>query len=260
MKDETRPVRRAVPAVSRAAAILRLLARSETPLGVNAIARELSLVPSTCLHILRVLADEDLVRVDPADKRYALGPGLLTLARRYLGADGFAARAQPLLDALSREHALTTIAVEVRGGEHMLVLALARHERVLALQVEVGSRFPALISATGRCYAAFGTLDPATLADRFAALNWDDAPDFESWKREVAEARRDGFAIDRGRYIAGVSILAVPVFDAARAMSHGLVAIGVGAEAARLDDPGLIASLREAADALSAGSGSAETR
>src|SRR5207253_5995145 len=45
---------REVPAVRRAVAILRLLGKSETALGVNAIARALGLVPSTCLHILRV--------------------------------------------------------------------------------------------------------------------------------------------------------------------------------------------------------------
>jgi hypothetical protein len=46
---------RPVPAVTRAVAILRLLGRSEEALGVHAIARALTLIPSTCLHILRVL-------------------------------------------------------------------------------------------------------------------------------------------------------------------------------------------------------------
>src|SRR3546814_3853501 len=42
-----------VPALTRGLAVLRLLGRSEEPLGVNAVARQLGLVPSTCLHILR---------------------------------------------------------------------------------------------------------------------------------------------------------------------------------------------------------------
>src|SRR6185312_13270609 len=45
---------RPVPAVTRAVAILRLLGLSEEALGVHAIARALTLIPSTCLHILRV--------------------------------------------------------------------------------------------------------------------------------------------------------------------------------------------------------------
>ena len=72
------------PAISRAAAVLRLLGRSDTPLGVHAIARELGLVPSTCLNVLRALVAEELVSFDPDTKRYALEAGVLTLARHWL--------------------------------------------------------------------------------------------------------------------------------------------------------------------------------
>ena len=52
---------REVPAVRKAVSILRLLSRTSEPMGVNAISKELDLVPSTCLHILRVLVAEGLV-------------------------------------------------------------------------------------------------------------------------------------------------------------------------------------------------------
>ena len=72
------------PAIARAAAILRLLGKSDVPIGVNSIARELGLVPSTCLYVLRALAAEELVFFDPDTKRYALEVGVLTLARGWL--------------------------------------------------------------------------------------------------------------------------------------------------------------------------------
>ena len=53
MSDRPGPRIRAVPAVTRAIAILRLLSRNHTPLGLKAIAQSLGLVPSTTLHILR---------------------------------------------------------------------------------------------------------------------------------------------------------------------------------------------------------------
>ena len=67
---------RAVPAVTRAVAILRLLGDAKTPMGMKAIAQKLGLVPSTALHILRALVAEELVAVDAA-KRYRLGLGTL---------------------------------------------------------------------------------------------------------------------------------------------------------------------------------------
>src|SRR5690606_812404 len=158
---------RAVPAVTRAVAILRLLDRADAPMGVNAIARELDLVPSTCLHILRALTEEELVAVDPATKRYTLEAGIVSLARRALRRDSFSNAVQPELDRLARRHGLTTIGVRVVGLEHMIVVAISHADLGLRLHVDLGSRFPALISATGRCFAAFGDHPVEELERRF---------------------------------------------------------------------------------------------
>src|SRR5215510_2500318 len=90
------------PAISRAAAVLRLLGRSERPLGLQPIARELGLVPSTCLYVLRALVAEELVSFDPETKRYGLQAGVLTLARHWLRRNRFNDLAQPVLDRMSQ--------------------------------------------------------------------------------------------------------------------------------------------------------------
>src|SRR5689334_13919895 len=99
---------RAVPAVSRAVAILRLLGRGTQPVGVKAIAAELGIVTSTCLHILRVLVAEELVRVDDA-KRYSLGAGMVALARSVIETNSFPAAVQPVLDRLSKAWSVTAL-------------------------------------------------------------------------------------------------------------------------------------------------------
>src|ERR1700754_4629253 len=90
------------PAIARAAAVMRLLGKSDAPLGVQAIARELGLVPSTCLHVLRALVAEEFVSFDPQSKRYALEAGVLTLARHWLKRNPFSDLAQPMLDRIGR--------------------------------------------------------------------------------------------------------------------------------------------------------------
>ena len=105
---------RAVPAVSRAVAILRLLGRTRAPMGVKAIAEALGIVPSTALHILRVLVAEELVKVDSA-KQYTLGMGTLALARASLESDDFPMRVQPHLDALSRRYGITAIGLDMHN-------------------------------------------------------------------------------------------------------------------------------------------------
>ena len=62
---------------------------------------------------------------------------------------------QPRLDDLSKRYGVTAIGVEVPDLDHMIVVTLSRTQAPVRLHVDVGSRFPALISATGRCVAAF---------------------------------------------------------------------------------------------------------
>lgn len=215
------------PAISRAAAILRLLGKSAQPMGVNAIARELALVPSTCLYVLRALVDEELVAFDDNTKRYSLEAGVLTLARGWLRQNGFAARAQPSLDRLAREHGVTMLGVQVVGLEHIILVAAAQGGGNFQLSAEPGSRFPALISATGRCIAAFGNHPAERLKAKFSTLRWDNPPAFEDWLDQVEQARVTGYGLDRGNYIAGVTVVAAPVKARQGGVSHALIALGI---------------------------------
>src|SRR6185503_11480041 len=138
---------------SRAAAVLRLLGKSDAPLGVQSIARELGLVPSTCLHVLRALVAEELVAFDSDTKRYSLEAGVLTLARHWLRRNQFTDLAQPALDRLSQDFGVTSFGVHIVGLDHIIVVAVSHSGNNLQLSAEIGSRFPALISATGRCIA-----------------------------------------------------------------------------------------------------------
>jgi DNA-binding IclR family transcriptional regulator len=245
------------PAISRAAAILRLLGKSDVPLGVNAIARELELVPSTCLYVLRALTEEGLVAFDEGTKRYSLDAGVLTLARGWLRRDQFSDLAQAVLDRIAREQGVTMLGVQIVGTDHMVVIAKAEGGSNFQLSAQIGSRFPALISATGRCLAAFGTIDEAELEARFAPLRWDNAPSFAEWCGQIAETRSQGFAVDKGNYIDGVNVVAAPVWKVLGAPSHALVAVGIAGamERAGLDLIGreLVNAARSVSERLSGG-------
>ncbi|MFI5015256.1 MAG: IclR family transcriptional regulator [Hyphomicrobiales bacterium] len=243
-------VTRQVPAVSRAIAILRLLGKSDRPLGVHAVANALGLVPSTCLHILRVLVAEELAFFDAETKRYSLAAGILSIARGLLRKDSFNDVARPCLDTMSRRWNATAVGVEAIGLEHVVVVAISRADQALRLRVEIGSRFPALISATGRCLAAFGNHPQAEIEQRFGKLRWDNPPSLRSWRSEVGATRASGYAIDEGRYIAGVTIIAAPVFSSGVA-THALVIVGVSEQLRRVGYETIGQSLRAEAAELS---------
>jgi DNA-binding IclR family transcriptional regulator len=225
--DGAKPVReRQVPAVARAIAILRLLGRSDVPLGVNAIARELGLVPSTCLHILRVLVGEELASFDPETKRYQLDAGILSVARGVLRRNSLSQIVQPGLDRVAKRYGITTNAVRAVGLDHGTVVAISKAGQALHIHVDIGSRFPALLSATGRVIAAFGQHDWDEIERRFATLRWDRPPSFRAWRAQVEETRRKGYGVDAGHYISGVTIIGAPMMKASR-VSHVIIGVGL---------------------------------
>jgi DNA-binding IclR family transcriptional regulator len=120
------------------------------------------------------------------------------------------------------------LGVQIMGLDRIVVVAAAEARQGFRLSTQVGSRFPALISATGRLIAAFGDWSPAELRPRFEQLRWDDPPGWEDWLTQVAQARAQGYAVDDGNYIAGVTVVAAPVWKAPGTPSHALVGIGIG--------------------------------
>lgn len=239
------------PAISRAAAVLRLLGKSDVPLGLQPIARELGLVPSTCLYALRALVAEEFVSFDPATKRYALEAGVLTLARDWLRRNRFNDLAQPALDRISQTFDVATLGVHIVGLDHIVVVAASQASHNFQISAQIGSRFPAIISATGRCIAAFGSHADEELEARFKTVHWDKPPTLEEWKAQIRKTRTQGFAVDDGNYISGVTVLAAPVWKTRATLSHALVSIGIGNSVRRSTIPALGQALLAAAEALS---------
>lgn len=205
------PSIRAVPAATRAVRILRRLAEADEPMGMSQLAVELDLVPSTCMHILRVLSAEGLVTTDPASKRYKIGIGVLSLARGFLNQSNLLMTVQPRLDRIARQRRVTAVYVERSDPSTLVVSAVAEGSDMFSVKVTVGTSFAMYSSASGRCFAAADARDKAHLRALFESLRWQNPPDFETWHSDVRAVPERGFAIDAGHYIRGVTVIAAPV-------------------------------------------------
>lgn len=241
---------RPVPAVSRAIAILRLLSRNDKSLGVNAISRELHLVPSTCLHILRVLVQEEFLTVNPATRQYRLEAGVLTIAREFLVRDSFRSLIQPGLDSLCDKFGLTVVGMQVTRLSQVAI-AVSRSRHPVRIQVEIGSTSPALIGAAGRCVAAYGGYKRSELVRRFAPLRWYQAPTQKQWLAQVELTRKAGYSVDEGNYFHGLTAVAVPILDERGLISHAVVTVGVSTQIAKIGTAKLAAQMQKEVARLS---------
>lgn len=242
---------RPVPAVSRSIAILRLLGRVKHGMGVKAIADELGLVPSTCLHILRVLVSEDIVRVDPETKRYSLGSGMISLAKSVLEGGGFARLVQPALDRLAASRGVTAMGVEVTPRQSVVVLAISKPDQPFRLHTDVGSEFSGLESATGRLIAAYSGETWPELRKKFNATPWDKPLSFDTWKKQVEQARSRGWSVDRNNFMSGLTVVAVPVFETNGKLTHTLVAAGLSSQMTAAEVSDLADTMQSEAESTS---------
>jgi DNA-binding IclR family transcriptional regulator len=172
------------------------------------------------------------------------------LARQWLRHNPFSDLAQPVLDDMSRTFNVTGLGVQIAGLDHIIVAAVSRSVTDFQFNAEIGSRFPALISATGRCIAAFADYSDAEIENRFQSLRWDEPPAFDEWKAQVRQTKARGFAIDEGNYISGVTVVAAPVWARRAKLSHALVAIGISSTLKRNGIGKLQTALLSAAQTL----------
>jgi DNA-binding IclR family transcriptional regulator len=188
------------------------------------------------------LLAEELVSFDTDTKKYSQEAGILALARQWLKRYRFSELAQPAMDRISQAFGVTVAGMHIVGLQHIVVVAVSQSDSSIQLSIQMGSRFPALISATGRCVAAFGGYSEAELEVRFKALRWDEPPTFDEWKIQVRRARVEGFAVDDGNYMSGVTLIGAPVWTCGK-LSHTLVAVGLGSALKRNGLPRLQKSL-----------------
>ena len=242
---------RQVPAVNRAVSILYYLSASSQTLGVSRIARDLDMLPSTCLHILRELVVGGLATFNPSDKSYGIGLGVLTLARQLSHKDMFVKAAQIQIDAIARKFNVKATASRPDELDHMVVVACTVSEEDSQVHVPVGLRVPLLASAGGRCFAAFNHLPEARMENLFNKVRWQNPLHFEEWKKQIGSAKATGLGVDEGFYRKGITALVVPVFSSDGSASRFIGANAVSEQLEPTKRKELAAALKQAAREIS---------
>jgi DNA-binding IclR family transcriptional regulator len=242
------------PAVSRAAAILDLLALSAgNPAGPSEIGRRLGLPRSSIANICGALAAAGLLR--RVGREFALGRMLAELGGAYLAAVDVVqefGEACLLLPAASEE----TIQLAVLDGLEMTYVAQHHGRQPMRLTSQLGRRLPATVTANGK--AALAALDEADLRVRLArvralpVLTPRSHASIASLLDDLDQVRARGYAVDDGETVDGVVCLGVAI--PAGQPGEGPYAASVTLLEARATDdrvPGLIADLASLRERLS---------
>jgi DNA-binding IclR family transcriptional regulator len=177
---------RPVPAVEKAARILRALADGGRPQGISELARTLDVSKGTLRDILLTLDAHGFVVRDP-DTRFRLGPELRTLADA--SSPDLRALAQPHLVSLMETFGETAVLGVVHDGK-LEIAARAEPTAGLHMSAPLGRRLPLDAGAHGKVLL------------HGDAIGYDDQELFRG-VRAVAAAVTDS----RGRRVAAVMVV-----------------------------------------------------
>ena len=122
------------------------------------------------------------------------------------------------------------------GKDRVVLVDRADHDAAVRVHMSVGQRLPMYVAALGRCMAAYSGLTRAEIKRQFQSLRWENPPTFEQYWSDVEQVRIDGYSIDEGHYVRGVTTVSVPVLDEAGRPLMAISAVGFSAQldAARL--------------------------
>src|ERR1700719_2708472 len=147
--------------------------------------------------------------------RSSLRPRMLTLSHTYTTSNTLSSAAQPILERMSaalRE----SFSVATLDGEDIVYIARTQVNRVMAVDLHIGSRLPAYCTSMGRILLAY--LPAEQLEQYLAKVNLvphttRTITSVEKLRLALRNIRRNGYAICDQEYEVGLRSIAVPVYS-----------------------------------------------
>lgn len=147
-------------------------------------------------------------------QRYSLRPKMLALSHTYTASNNLTTAAQPILERMSVQMR-ESFSVATLDGDDIVYIARSNVNRMMSVDLHIGSRLPAYCTSMGRVLLAYM---PADEIERYLArvaltpLTPRTITSKEKLRMMLRNIRRMGYAICDQEFEVGLRSLAVPVF------------------------------------------------
>lgn len=204
-----------VPAVDRAAQILRAVAGSKAAPGVSELSRQLGLNKSTTHDILSTLCHHHLLERDDASKTYRLGYVLAELGQRVGERADLRSIAHTRVVELAADVGETVFLGTFADG-YVTIIDKEEASHDVKITAPLGRRMQYFAAAFGKIFLA--ALPDATinqiLAERpLRAFTTHSITRVSAYRAALKQVRVQGYAVDNEEYLVGVRAIACPVND-----------------------------------------------
>jgi len=221
--------------IGQTLAVLRFLAAAPRAMGVNAIAREIGMPPSSCFKILKHLYEDGFAEFDHSTKSYSLGGGAVMLARRALDPENTFAFIRPSLVRFASAHDVSVGFWRRIDRDRIVLAGFLESPNPMRIHMSVGQRLPLYIGAVGRAFAGDMDLSDDAIAKELDGLRWRSPPRVADYCEQVREYRRLGYAIDHDNFSPGITTVATLLDDPKGGRGYGLSAIRLSGQTSDRD-------------------------
>jgi IclR family pca regulon transcriptional regulator len=202
-----------VEALARGLDVLACFDGDHRNMSLSEVATAAGLARPTARRLLLTL--EELGFVRSCGGSFSLTPKVLTLGMAYVGALGLWDIARPHLEALVARTGESSSMAQLDGSD-IVYVARASVPKIIALRVDIGTRFPAVQTSQGKVLLA--DLSPDELDVALAEPSRAGLPPYigrspDQLRDELTEIRARGWALADEELAPGVRSVAAPVRD-----------------------------------------------
>ncbi|WP_148575538.1 IclR family transcriptional regulator domain-containing protein [Nocardioides caldifontis] len=202
-----------VEALARGLDVLTAFDAEHRRMSLSEVASVAGLARPTARRLLLTL--EELGHVRSVDGLFELTPRVLSLGTAYVSSLGLWDIARPHLERLVAQTGESSSMAQLDGSD-IVYVARVSVPKIIALRVEIGTRFPAAQTSQGKVLLA--ALSPAALEETLAQPSRSGLPAYigrsaEQLAEELTQVRARGWALADEELAPGVRSVAVPVRD-----------------------------------------------
>lgn len=205
-----------VNAIEKALQILLAFTPHNQEMGTSEISQKVGFHKATTSRILLTLTESGFLRQNPRTKKFGLGQAVheLGLALTESLSNNFVQIAKLYIDEL-RDTLDETITLELWSGDSTVMAYIAENARPVRVAGRVGDRLPFHAAAGAKSILAFA--EPGLLENLLERELEEFTPttvtDPHTFKKQLAEFKERGFAIDYEEIDVGICAIGAPIFN-----------------------------------------------
>jgi DNA-binding IclR family transcriptional regulator len=249
-KTDAPPAIPGTQAVQRVLSILGAFSEERPRLTLTEISAAAGLNKATAHRMLAVLERENFVYRSPESGEFQLGSEMIVLGARALKAVDVRAAARPELQALATATG-EDATLEILANAEVLILDEVRGRGLLVLGTELGTRWPAHATATGKVLLAYAEMGLPETTEGLAPITENTIVSWDTWKATLSEVTEKGYATNIEELEYGYISVAAPVRDR-EGKATAAISVGGSSERVTVDRiPALAGIVLDAASRIS---------